>query len=225
VIRLLIVEDHPAIAEGLAALIGATQDIDVVGVTSDESEARQLIARQSPDVVLCDVMLNGRDAGFDLLRAHRGDAAFVMYSAFDYPAHHVKAIEGGAAGYLPKTAEVELIVRAIGRAAAGEHTFPPDVLDSARRAPRPPTRRERELLVRLAAGATNEDLAAALGLRVKSVEGMLRRLFDRYGTDNRTQLARYASQQGWLTGGLGDDAGPGSEDDEDGIGDPAGLSV
>src|SRR5829696_8563111 len=165
-------------------------------------------------------MLGGHDAGFDLLAAHRTQSAFVMYSAFDYPAHHVRAIEGGAAGYLSKSAELEVIVRSIQRAAQGGSSFPSDVLDSARHAPRPPTPRERELLGLLAGGSTNEDLGLALGLRVKSVEGMIRRLFDRYGVDNRTQLARYALAQGWLTSGPVDDGALAPSRDEPRAADP-----
>lgn len=203
-IRLVIVENHPAIADGLASLLRGVPDIEVVGLASTPRDAHVLLDRETPDVVLCDVMLGPSDAGFGLLAAHGDRSAFLMYSAFDYPAHHVRAIEGGALGYLSKSVEVEVIIRAIRRAAEGSTSFPPSVLASARQAPRRPTAREQQLLLHLSRGATNEDLAASLGLVVKSVEGMIRRLFDRYGVDNRTQLARFALAQGWLTGGNGD---------------------
>jgi DNA-binding NarL/FixJ family response regulator len=75
-------------------------------------------------------------------------------------------------------------------------------MESARRAPAAPTSRERELLTMLTAGASNDEIAVAMRIKVKTVEGMLRRLYDRYGTANRTQLARFAMRQGWLTNEL-----------------------
>jgi DNA-binding NarL/FixJ family response regulator len=200
-IRLLIVEDHPAIAEGLAALIGAEPDIEIVGTANDPGTAESLIASLGPDVVLCDIMLSGRDAGFDLLSRHRIVTRFLMYSAFDYQAHHARAVRLGASGYLPKTTDASTIVRTIRRIREGHTAFPAPVLESARGAPRPPTLRELELLRLLVDGASNDDIAAALGIRVKTVEGTIRRLFDRYDRSNRTQLARYALDQGWLTSG------------------------
>jgi DNA-binding NarL/FixJ family response regulator len=162
--------------------------------------ADQLIGDEAPDVVLCDIMLGGRDAGFDLLDRHGPQARFLLYTAYDFPAHHARAVSGGAAGLLSKTADAEAIAEALRQVAGGGTWFPPRVVDSARQAPRPPTGREHQLLVLLAEGASNEVMAHELGIRVKTVEGMIRRLFDRYGVDNRTQLARFAMRQGWLTG-------------------------
>ncbi len=211
--RLVIVEDHTAIAQGLAVLL-AGPDVRVVGTASDVDTADRLIGDLVPDVVLCDVMLGGRDGGFDLLERHGASARFLMYTAFDYPAHHARALRGGAAGLLPKTVDAEAIGQALHHVASGGTWFPASVIESAKRAPRPPTEREHQLLVLLAEGAQNEKLARELGLRVKTIEGMIRRLFDRYGVDNRTQLARFATRQGWLTGVGGDDAA------SPGIGEP-----
>jgi NarL family two-component system response regulator LiaR len=204
-IRLLIVEDHGIIADGLSALLRDQEDIELVGLARDEQRAHELIGTLRPDVVLCDVMLGGHDRGFDLLRLHGRASRFLLFCPLDYPAHHVRAVREGAAGFLSRSAEVEVAVQAIRRVAAGGTAFPSEVLASVRQAPREPTQRERELLVMLARGATNEELASRMDLRIKSVEGMLRRLFDRYGVENRTQLAWYAMAQGWLTGAPGSD--------------------
>lgn len=206
-IRLLIVEDHPAIAEGVAALLRRSDDIEIVGIAGDGARADEIISRQRPDVVLCDVMLGGRDTGFDLLAAHGRTSRFVLFSAYDYPAHHVRAVREGAAGYLSKMSDIEVILGAIRRAAAGGAGFSAEILASVRRAPREPTPREHELLALLFRGATNDEIGERMQLRVKSVEGMLRRLFDRYAVENRTQLARYAEEQGWLTGRPAEDDG------------------
>lgn len=188
--------------EGLAALLAADPSLQVVGLARDEAGAADLIAQASPDVVLCDVMLGGRDAGFDLLAHHRDRCAFLMYSAFDLQGHHARAVALGASGFLPKTADPADILAAIHAVDEGRPAYSSRVLASAREAPRMPTRRELELLRLLARGASNDDMAEALVIRVKTVEGMLRRLFDRYECANRTHLARYALEQGWVS--LGD---------------------
>jgi DNA-binding NarL/FixJ family response regulator len=199
--RLLIVEDHPALARGLALLLGANPDIAVTGVCTDAPSALDAIGRTHPDVVLCDVMLGGRDAGFDLLAAYGSRCAFLMYSAYDFPAHHARAIGGRAAGFVSKTADPEVLVRALRQVGAGGRWFPPEIVASARSAARPPTGRECELLTLLARGASNDTIATRLGIRVKTVEGMFRRLFDRYDVGNRTQLVQLAQREGWLTSG------------------------
>ena len=199
-IRLLIVEDHTLCADGLAALLRDQDDIAVLGVARDERRAAELISTLGPDIVLCDVMIGGCDRGFGLMRTYGRRTRFVLFSLVDYPAHHVRAVREGAAGYLSRAADLDAVVGTLRRVAGGGTVFPPEVLASVRAAPREPTERERELLVMLARGATNEELARRMDLRIKSVEGMLRRLFDRYGVENRTQLAWYALAQGWLTG-------------------------
>ena len=201
-IDLVIVEDHPAIAEALAALIGSEPDIDVVGIAHGLDDGDALIRDLAPQVVLCDVMLAGRDDGFELLRRFGSRSRFVILTAFDYQSHHATALAEGAAGYLSKLSDAETIVRTIRRVAAGEIAIPATVMESARRAPVAPTTRERELLTMLTAGASNDEIAIEMRIKVKTVEGMLRRLYDRYGTANRTQLARFAMRQGWLTNQL-----------------------
>jgi DNA-binding NarL/FixJ family response regulator len=197
-IRVVFVEDHPAIAEGLAALIGAEPDIEIVGIAHNLADAEAMLEGTAADVILCDVMLEGRDDGFQLLRRFGNRQPFIMLTAYDYQAHHAAAVAGHAAGYLSKLSDVATIVRTIRRVAAGEAAIPAPVMESARRAPATPTARERQLLTMLTAGASNDDIAFAMGIKVKTVEGMLRRLYDRYGSANRTQLVRFSMHQGWL---------------------------
>ena len=198
-IRLLIVEDHPAIAEALAALLGSEPDIQVEGVATTADRAERMIDDLSPDVVLCDVMLGGRDAGFDLVERAGSRTRFLMLTAYDYQSYHLRAVRVGAAGYLSKMSDAKTIAATIRRIHGGHRGFSMDILRSASQAPTVPTRREMQLLDLLSEGATNDEIATALGIRAKTVEGMLRRLFDRYAVGNRTQLARYAARQGWLT--------------------------
>jgi len=195
----MILEDHPAIAQGLATLLGSVSDIRIVGVCRDLQQALELFPRARPDVVLCDVMLGNRDAGLDLLRERGLDARFLMYSAYDFPAHHKQAVEAGAAGFISKTADPDELIAAIRRVEGGGTWFSPTIMSSARSARRVPTRRELQLLTLLADGESNTEIARIMSIGIKTVEGMLRRLFDRYAVENRTQLARLAREEGWLT--------------------------
>ena len=199
-IRLIILEDHPAIADGLVALLDSEPDVVVVGSAGDRAAARALIEANDPDVVLCDVLQDGADGGLDLLADFAGRArpAFVMYSAYNSTSFLAKAIARGAAAYVSKLAPAEAIVKVLHEAAEGHRVFGPEALRAARRALPAPTRREIETIRLLDEGSTNQEIADRLGVRVKTVESQLRRLFDRYGMPNRTSLVHLAGKEGWL---------------------------
>jgi DNA-binding NarL/FixJ family response regulator len=196
-IRVAIVEDHPAIADGLAALIHGSSDVSVVGTARDVHSASTLIEQASPDVVLCDIRLADASDGFDLVGSHRSGPAFIILSAYWYPSYHVKAVELGAKGYLSKMATVDQIVGAVKTVAAGGTAFPPAARQAASDALRVPTPRELEILALVAEGLSNAEIADRLSLRIKTVESQLRRLFDRYDVTSRTALVRLAARQGW----------------------------
>jgi DNA-binding NarL/FixJ family response regulator len=198
VIRLAIVEDHPALADGLATLIRGSTDVDVVGTAPDVAEAAALIERESPDVVLCDIALAHDDDGFDLVRRFAPQPAFIMLTVASYPSYHARAVDLGAMGYLSKMATVEQILDAIRAVATGRTAYPSDTRRSAKEALRLPTVRELEIIGLVAEGLSNVEIAARLSLRVKTVESQLRRLFDRYDVASRTALARLALRQGWI---------------------------
>jgi DNA-binding NarL/FixJ family response regulator len=197
-VRVAIVEDHPAIADGLAALIKGSPGVTVVGTARDVESASMLIERESPDVVLCDIRLSEAGDGFDLVRRHRPGPGFIILSAYWYPSYHVRAIELGAKGYLSKMATIEQIVAAIGTVAAGGTAFPAAARQAASDALRAPTPREFEIVGLVADGLSNAEIGERLSLRVKTVESQLRRLFDRYDVASRTALVRLAARQGWI---------------------------
>ena len=199
-IRLAIVEDHPAIAEGLTALLRGEPDVTVVGAARDSVAADRLIETQAPDVILCDIRLAGTVDGLELLAHHAGGPAFIMLSAYSFPSYYAAAVEHGAKGYLSKMASIETILKAVRTVAAGGTAFPDDVRRSARTALRPPTPRESQILALVAEGQSNSEIAERLSLRVKTVESQLRRMFDRYDVPSRTSLVRVAQRQGWIEG-------------------------
>ena len=197
-IRVAIVEDHPAIADGLAALMEGSAGVTVVGTARNVSTASSLIERATPDVVLCDIRLAEGGDGFDLVQTYRAGPAFIILSAFWYPSYHVKAVGLGAKGYLSKMATVDQIIHAIETVASGGTAFPPAARRAASDALRMPTPRELEILMVVAEGLSNAEIADRLSLRVKTVESQLRRLFDRYDVTSRTALVRLAARQGWI---------------------------
>lgn len=199
VIRVLIVEDHPATAAGLGELLGREPDIQVVGSARSVDQARQVIASAEPDVVLCDVELDGSSRGFELLNGTAGPQfAVVMLSAFNYHAYYQLAWERGAAGYLLKTEPVAEVLRAIRRAAKGGRTF--DVTGGTRASTvaRRPSMRECDVLALLANGRSNDEIGRELNITVRTAESHLRRMFARYSVVSRTELAMLAVREGWV---------------------------
>jgi len=193
-IRVAIVDDHPVVREGTAALLAAEPGLAMVGVAASLEGAAPLLDPDVVDVLLLDIRL-GADSGLTLL-GDRGAPrpAVIVLTAYDYPQYAVAARRMGAAGFVVKTAPIADLVRAIRRAAAGE-AFSCDV-DLSCAAPL--TRREREVVRLVADGRSNDEIGAALGITTKTVEGHLRRLFERLGAGSRTELATRAVREGWL---------------------------
>jgi DNA-binding NarL/FixJ family response regulator len=201
-IRLVVVDDHPAIAVAVAAAATDRDDIDLVGRATSVDEAIALIDEVRPDVVLCDIWLGAGPAGLDVLRsiAADGRSRVLMLSGFEQPSFLRAAFEGGAAGYLSKASDLDEIVEAVVAVAAGATRFPDVTLRALRDAPRRPSAREIEALLLLARGSTNDEIANGLGISIKTVESHLRRLFGRYGVLSRTELALLAVREGWVSG-------------------------
>jgi DNA-binding NarL/FixJ family response regulator len=202
VIRLVVVDDHPAIAAAIRAAIRGRDDIALVATASTALEAPEVVATAKPDVVVCDLWLDGQPGGLDVLAqiVAGGTAAarVLVLSGFDQPSFLRAVFEGGAAGYVSKAAPVEEIVDAVLAVAAGESRFPDVTLRALRDAPRRPSERELAAIRLLAQGSSNDEIAVGLGISIKTVESHFRRLFGRYGVLSRTELAMLAVPEGWL---------------------------
>lgn len=192
-IRVAVVDDHPLVREGTAALIARTEDMEVAGVAASLEELRPILDGGDVDVLLLDLRL-GAESGFDLLRAGTTPLpAVVVVTSYDYPQYADAALRLGAAGFVVKTAPTAELLDAIRRAAAGGLAFGVrpggGVTLSAR---------EREVLQLVVDGASNDEIGARLGISSRTVESHLRRLFERVGVGSRTELAARALRSGWL---------------------------
>lgn len=198
-IRVAIVDDHPVVGEGMASLLRAEADLDVVGVAPSVADARAnaFDSTQRVDVLLLDLRL-GERSGLDLL-ADGADTvdrpAIIVLTAYDYPQYADAALRLGAAGFVLKTAPIAELLDAIHRVAAGGMAF----------AVRPTgsgvvrlTTRERDVVRLVVDGRSNDEIGAALGIGSKTVETHLARVFERTGVTSRTELTSRSIREGWL---------------------------
>ena len=208
-IRVAIVDDHPVVREGTAALLAAQPGLVIVGTAASLAEAAPLLDAARVDVLLLDIRL-GSDSGLTLLAGGGGAdrsaeaggratgaprPAVVVLTAYDYPQYAAAALRLGASGFVVKTAPVAELVEAIRSAAAGGLAFgrKPDPSAGA-----PLSHRELEVVRLVVDGRSNDEIGAELGITTKTVEGHLRRLFERLEVQSRTELATRALREGWL---------------------------
>ncbi len=197
-IRLFVVDDHPVAAAGVVAALEDAGDIEVAGTALTLAEAKSLIEATRPDVILCDIQL-GNERAIDLPRQLSAPAPpIIFFTSFDYPSFVRAALDRGAAGFILKSAPLAEIVAAVRSVAAGGTAYDSDHLRKARKAPRMPSDRELEVISLVAAGNSNFQIGAALGIEERTVESHLRRMFDRYGADSRTELIAYSARAGWI---------------------------
>lgn len=203
VIRILLVDDHEIVREGLRMLLEQEEDLEVVGEAGDGEEAVRLAAVHRPDVVLMDVSmpkLDGVEAARRILAG--ADAPRVlMLSSLSEEAAVRGAIEAGASGYLLKDLSKEELARALRAAIDGRPTLHPEAQRVLMRKPQKTpldalTPRERSVLDLLAQGRSNRQIANRLGLTEGTVKGYLTTIFDKLGVVDRTQAALLAAEQG-----------------------------
>ncbi|MGK2851338.1 MAG: response regulator transcription factor [Candidatus Limnocylindrales bacterium] len=197
-IRVAIIDDHPVVSEGTAAVLRSTDDLQVVGVAGSLAAAHEagLVDAAAVDVVLLDVRL-GTGSGLDLLAGTDRPPmpAIIVLTAFDYPQYAEAALRLGAAGFVVKTAPLAELLDAIRRVAGGGMAFAVRPSPSARIHL---TDRERDVVRLIVEGRSNDEIGTALGIGAKTVETHLARLFLRFGIASRTELATRALREGWL---------------------------
>jgi two-component system, NarL family, response regulator LiaR len=203
-IRVLLVDDHPVVRQGLRALLSTQDGIDVVGEAGDGEAAVAAAERLSPDVVLMDVVMPGID-GVEALRrigGRRPQTRVVMLTSYADERRAMEAVDAGASGFLLKDASPRDVAAAIRAAHRGEAVLHPSVaakLLAERR--RPPaahadlTARELEVLRLIARGLPNKQIAAQLHVSEKTVKTHVSAILRKLDVSDRTQAAMYAVRE------------------------------
>jgi len=207
VIRVLVVDDHPVVRDGLRAILATQPDIEVVGDASDGEGAVAATGMLRPDVVLMDLRMPGLDGAGATARitAEVAGANVLVLTTYDTDADILRAVEAGATGYLLKDAPRGELFAAVRAAARGETVLAPTVAARLVRRVRgaDPTalsKREVEVLRLVADGATNVEAARALSIGEATVKTHLVHAFSKLGVDDRTAAVTIARQRGELSG-------------------------
>lgn len=211
-VRVLLADDHKIVRDGLRLLIDGQPDMQVIGEASNGREALLCSKTLKPDVVVMDLSmpeLNGLQATA-MLKAEHPQVKVVALTVHEDETYLWQLCKAGAAGYVLKRSAGDELIQAIravvagkpyydsvlaGKLLAGQVTHPPGRLEPYRL-----SRREKEVLVLLAWGHSNKEIAASLTLSIKTVETYRVRIGTKLGLRSRTEIVQYALRQGWLEG-------------------------
>ena len=208
-IRVLVVDDHAVVREGLRTFLELQDGIEVAGEAADGEEAIALAERLRPDVVLMDLVMPALD-GLGAMRALRDrvpEARVIVLTSFADDDKLLPALRAGAAGYLLKNAQPQELARAVRAAHAGEALLDPLVaarlVEALAGDPEPLDRltpREREVLGLIGRGFSNKLIARELGLSEKTVKTHVGHVLAKLGVTDRTQAALVAVRAGLVDG-------------------------
>jgi two-component system, NarL family, nitrate/nitrite response regulator NarL len=203
-IRLVIVDDHSLVRDGLRARLSVVAGLQVIGEAASGAEALALAAADAPDLMLVDVGMRGMN-GIELataLRERHPAIRVLMLSMYDNREYVLSAIRAGARGYVLKESPTEDILAAIGAVCAGGTYFSAPISDlvlhTGGGAPQL-TAREHEILLLLAHGRSNKLVAKQLDISVRTVETHRLSLRRKLGVDSASELLKIAVTNGWTT--------------------------
>jgi len=206
-IKLMIVDDHPVVRDGLSSMFARDPEFTVVGEASDGAEAVRLATSLAPDVILMDLRMAGMDGVTAIGELARlgVPARVLVLTTYDTDSHVLPAIEAGATGYLLKDAPRDELLRAVRAAARGEVALSPSVaarLMSRLRTPAPSTgplsQRELEVLRLVAAGHTNREAAARLFITEATVKTHLINIYAKLDVNDRAAAVAEGYNRGLL---------------------------
>ena len=206
-IRVLLVDDHTVVRQGLRMVMSLEDDLEVVGEAANGREAVEAVAHDAPDVVLMDLLMpvmNGVEAIRTIKAAHPEIEAVALTSVLE-DRLVIDAVEAGAAGYLLKETGPDALFEAIRAAARGEVRLDPRAQKRLVREVRTPemreslTPRETDTLRLIAKGLANKDIAHELGVSEVTVKTHVSNVLSKLGLQSRTQAALFALKEG-LTG-------------------------
>ena len=209
-IRVLIADDHPVVAEGLRRLLSEQPDITVVGMVENGLDAVRSAVKEEPDVVLMDNAmpeLNGIEAA-ELIRKRSPRTQVVMLSMHTDNEHVLRALRAGAAGYVPKRSAAREVVQAIRSVVAGRRYLHEALASEVLKAVSDPvaaqdplsrlSTRERQVLQQIGEGRTTPEIAESLSLSPRTVETYRARMMQKLGLTHRAELVRLALDAGLL---------------------------
>jgi DNA-binding NarL/FixJ family response regulator len=192
-VRVLIVDDHAVIRDGITAMLEPHQDLDVVGEAADGDTALRLTAKLRPDVVLMDLRMPGTDGATTTARitAQFPTTRVLVLTTYDSDADIIRATAAGATGYLLKDTPRQQLLTAIREAAQGRSVLTPSVATKLVRQqhadrPEPLSTRECQVLGLVAHGATNRDIAERLNVTEATIKTYLSRIFGKLDVNDRT---------------------------------------
>ncbi|WP_246164980.1 response regulator transcription factor [Pigmentiphaga aceris] len=202
-IRVLVVDDHPLLREGIKAVLAGSHDIQVVGEAGNGHEAIAAYRLLQPDVTLMDLQLPELD-GMEAIRAIRADfpqACIAILTTYRGDVRALHAIRAGAQAYLLKSTLRKELTEVIRALAAGERHIPPEIAaDVARALGREAlSAREVEVLQCVAQGQANKQIGTQLGLSEDTIKGHVRSIMDKLGANNRTHAVSIGIERGIIT--------------------------
>jgi DNA-binding NarL/FixJ family response regulator len=205
-IRVLIVDDHPIVREGVTTVLEHESDIDVVGAAGTIGEGLKLAAKFHPNVILLDLRLPDASS-FDGVTTFAGEGrGIVVFTAYDADEDVFRAIRGGARGYLLKGSPAAEIAQAIRQVHAGESYLSPRIAAKLVKGVADPhgrtgllSAREHGVLRLVAAGLSNRQIAQTLSISERTVKFHVTAIFNKLGADNRAQAVALAAERGLLS--------------------------
>lgn len=213
-LRILLADDHKILRDGLRLLIDSQPDMCVVAEAVNGKEAIHKVREAHPDVVVMDLSmpeLNGLQATQQLVAEFPGTKVIVL-TAHEDDSYLSQLCKAGASGFVLKRSAGEELLQAIGEVAKGGVHFEPSLASKALARQRPGavlrgldaaslSEREKEVLVQIAWGYSNKEIAAKLSLSVKTVETYKVRVANKLGLRSRTEMVQFALREGWLANG------------------------
>jgi two-component system NarL family response regulator len=199
-IRVLLIEDHQVVRQGLAALLSATEGMEVVGSVGDGMEALDVFRNTQPDVTLIDLQMP-KMGGVETIRQLRAEfpqARFIVLTTFDGDEDIYRALQAGARSYLLKGMPLEELLTTIRTVHSGKLVIPSPVAEklAQRVSGQELTARELEVLERIVAGRANKDISTDLCISEATVKTHINSLLGKLGVADRTHAATVAIQRG-----------------------------
>ena len=199
-IRLLVVDDHILLRQGIAGIVAPEQDMDLVGEAGNGADAIAQFERLRPDVTLMDLQMPvmGGIEAIAVIRAQAPDAHIVVLTTYHGDVQAVRALKAGARGYLLKSSLIDELLTAIRTVHAGRRYIPADVAQdiAMHAAEEPLSGREIDILALVAAGQANKVVARELSVSEQTVKAHLRTIFQKLGVGDRTQAVTTALRRG-----------------------------